>query len=469
MDSNPEPQAAPGSGETGSGEPVPGELIGAAPTAPAGPPAGPPPAGPPPAGPPAGAAAASLIGAAAAPPPPPPSPLPPERRAARGQQQRNLSVIAAIFLLVGSAFVGFGARDGWFTRDTSSTSVAANPSSGSSSSSNPSTVDNSSDTSSTGVDFGAVADDVDDAIVNITSTSEFGVGAGTGMIISSKGLVLTNHHVIAGAEDLSVEVGGNGDTYDAHVLGYSIDDDVALVQIEGVSGLPTIDTDDNVVAQDSVLVMGNALGRGGEPTVSSGQVVALDQQITATDETGQDAETLTGMIQIAASVQPGQSGGAVVNADGEVVGMTTAASVNGNYRVNNASGEAYAIPITRALAATQEIEKGTSTASVHVGPRAVMGISIQGEVAGANGRADTSGTATGVPVADVTADGPAAGAGIAAGATIVGIGDTTVTSVDDITKAMNTLKPGDEVKVTWLDGSGTRHSATVELDEGPPA
>ncbi|MET0627312.1 MAG: S1C family serine protease [Acidimicrobiia bacterium] len=446
MDSNPEPQATPG-----SGEPVPRELIAAAPSEPAGPPADADPAPP----------AAPLIAASA--------PPPPERRAARGQQQRNLSVIAAIFLLVGSAFVGFGARDGWFTRDTSSTSVAASPSSGSSSGSNPSTVDNSSDTSSNGVDFGAVADHVDDAIVNITSTSEFGVGAGTGMIISSKGLVLTNHHVISGAEDLSVEVGGNGDTYDAHVVGYSIADDVALVQIEGVSGLPTIDTDDNVVPQDSVLVMGNALGRGGEPTVSSGQVVALDQEITATDETGQDAETLTGMIQIAASVQPGQSGGAVVNADGEVVGMTTAASVNGSFRVNNSSGEAYAIPITRALAAIQEIERGESTASVHVGPRAVMGISIQGTLSGTNGRDGTSGTGAGVPVAGVTDNGPAAGAGIAAGATIVGIGDTTVTSVDDITKAMNTLKPGDEVKVTWLDGSGTRHSATVELDEGPPA
>jgi S1-C subfamily serine protease len=308
----------------------------------------------------------------------------------------------------------------------------------------------------------SVADQVDDAIVNITSTQQGAVGAGTGMIISSRGLVLTNHHVISGAEDLEVEVGGNGTTYDAHVVGYSIVDDVALVKIEGVSDLPTIKTDDSVSANEEVLVMGNALGRGGAPTVSSGMVVALGQQITATDGSGGNQETLRGMIQLQASVQPGQSGGAVVDADGEVVGMTTAASVSGGFRLGfeEGSNDAYAIPIARAVAAAESIRTGSSNDEIHVGPRGVLGVAIS-----ANARTQTSG----VVVNGVTDDGPAQKAGIVAGATIVAIGDATVRTPDDITVAMNRYAPGDEVKVTWLDGSGSRHTATLELDEGPPA
>ncbi|MFI5046343.1 MAG: S1C family serine protease [Acidimicrobiia bacterium] len=359
-----------------------------------------------------------------------------------------------MFLLVGSAFVGFGARDGWFTRNPAGSSVAA--SAGNSSSTN------SNNTSTSNTDLGAVADRVDNAIVNITTQTPLGEAAGTGMLISSKGLVLTNHHVISQALQIQVEVGGNGKTYSAHVVGYSIADDVAVVQIEGVSGLPTIDTDQNVMPNEQVLVMGNALGRGGAPTVSAGRVVALDQQITATDETGANAETLKGMIQLAASVQPGQSGGAVVDADGQIVGMTTAASVSGGYRFGfqQGSNDAFAIPIGRAVAAAESIENGTSNSSIHVGARGILGI----EVAGNAGR-----SSDGVTVNGVTSGGPADKAGISAGSTIVAIGDTTVQSPTDITTAMNLYSPNDRIKVTWDDTSGSRHTATVQLDKGPPA
>ena len=388
--------------------------------------------------------------AAAAPPPPP------HRRAT----QRSLGIVAAVFLLVASAFVGFGARDGWFTSDSSSTATSAP-------SSNASTVDNSN--ASSGVDASSAADAVEPAIVNLTSITDNGVAAGTGMLVSSKGLVVTNHHVISGAQSVQVEVGGDGDFYDAHVVGYSISDDVAVVQIEDVSGLPTISTTSDVAPDDLVQVIGNALGRGGEPTVSPGRVVALSQSITATDETGTSAERLTGMIQISASVQPGQSGGAVVNADGDVVGMTTAAAVNGGYRFGfeNGSTEAYAIPIARALAAVKEIGGGTSTADVHVGARAVLGVAVQATTQRPAGGTTTIGT--GVPISGVTSGGPAENAGITAGSTIVAIGDIDVNSVDEITRAMNSTKPGDTVRVTWIDPSGDRHTTTLEAAEGPPA
>jgi len=441
MEASPTPDPEPGPPATpGPATPLPaGELLGATP---------PPPPPSPPAAPGVGPFAPPTFGA-----PLPAPPAPPDHPSGR-LSRRVFAIAAAIFVLVGSAFVGFGARDGWFSSDSSSSTAAPAA---------QSSADNTDNTATSGTDFGQVADRVDDAIVNITSSSSQGVGAGTGMIITSKGLVLTNHHVISGAEDLQVEVGGNGKTYDAHVVGYSITDDVALVQIEDVSGLPTIETDERVSPSDEVVVMGNALGRGGEPTVSSGRIVALGQQITATDETGQNRETLTGMIQVAASVQPGQSGGAVVDVDGEVVGMTTAASVNGGYRFGFEDGadEAYAIPITRALAAADAIKDGESNDEVHVGPRGVMGIEISGTTSGVS--------SNGVVVNGVTEDGPAQRAGIVAGSTIVAIGDTTVRVADDIMTAMNPFGPGDEVKVTWLDADGGRHTASLELDEGPPA
>lgn len=390
-----------------------------------------------------------------------PPPLPPDRSGGHGAPARNASVLVAVLLLVASAVVGSGARAGWFTPESSTSSAAL---------ATPGSSRTASSDDSGGVDLGSVADDVQDAIVNITTDTERGVGAGTGMIISSNGLVLTNHHVISGARDLEVEVGGDGETYDAHVVGYTIDDDIALVQLEDASRLPTISTDSDVLADDDVLVMGNALGRGGEPTVSAGRVIALERQITATDETGRNAETLTGMIQIEASVQPGQSGGAVVNADGAVVGMTTAASSNGGFRFGftEGSAEAYAIPIDRALDAVDEIKGGKSTDRVHVGPRAVLGVMIQGELLVPSGRAGGS-TGSGVPVSDIEAGGPADDAGISAGSTILAIGETAVSNSDDITRAMNTLEPDDEVKVTWLDPDGERRSASITLAEGPPA
>ncbi|MET0921488.1 MAG: trypsin-like peptidase domain-containing protein, partial [Acidimicrobiia bacterium] len=322
-----------------------------------------------------------LYGAAPTPPAPP---APPARRG--GNQQRTLSIVAIIFLLIASAFVGFGARNGWFTRSSSTASTTFTPTQPSADPSNSPANDSSSvnGSGSADLDANAVSETVDPAIVNISTQTSQGEAAGTGLLISSKGLVLTNHHVISGAEEVQVEVGGNGKTYDAHVVGYAIDDDVALVQIEDVSGLPTVKTSSDVLANDSVLVIGNALGRGGDPTVSPGTVEALGQQITATDETGSSAETLTDMIQISASVQPGQSGGAVVNADGEVVGMTTAASTGGGYRFggSQSANEAFAIPIARALSVAKEIQGGESTDSVHVGPRAILGVEVQGQLGG---------------------------------------------------------------------------------------
>src|SRR5207302_7735688 len=124
------------------------------------------------------------------------------------------------------------------------------------------------------------------------------------------------------------QINGSGPTHDAHVVGTDAADDVALVQIDGVSGLKTVSIGDSskVSVGDPVVAIGNALGRPGPPSVSQGTVTALGRTITATDQNGGNPETLSNLIQVNASILPGDSGGPLVNGSGSVIGMDTAAS-----------------------------------------------------------------------------------------------------------------------------------------------
>src|SRR3954447_370574 len=117
------------------------------------------------------------------------------------------------------------------------------------------------------------------------------------MVISSSGEVLTNNHVIADGSTVRVELVSSGEQHAAKVLGYDVKDDIALLQIDNVSDLPTVSFADasKVAVGDPVVAMGNAGGRGGQPAVSSGSVTATDQKVTAGDSGTGDSETLTGM------------------------------------------------------------------------------------------------------------------------------------------------------------------------------
>jgi S1-C subfamily serine protease len=146
------------------------------------------------------------------------------------------------------------------------------------------------------------------------------------MVLTSSGEVLTNNHVINGSTSVRATT-STGKSYDAKVVGYDRADDVAVLQLQGASNLPTITAASSPPAVgDSVLALGNALGRGGTPSTAEGTVTALNQTITAADNNGSNPETLHGMIQIDANIQPGDSGGPLVNANGEVVGMNSAGS-----------------------------------------------------------------------------------------------------------------------------------------------
>jgi S1-C subfamily serine protease len=306
-------------------------------------------------------------------------------------------------------------------------------------------------------------------LVNINTTlASGGEGAGTGMVISSSGDVLTNNHVIADAQSISVEFPSDGSTHNATVIGYDVRDDVALIKVSNVSGLETIPmgNPDSLQVNDPVVVVGNALGHGGEPSQTQGTVAALNQEITATDSDGSNAETLSNMIRVDADVQPGDSGGALV-ANGKVVGMTTAASVSGFRFQQETSGVGFAIRIDKAVSVAGQIKKGDETNGVHIGGRALLGVSILD-----NSSAFGSGSSSsdnGALVRDVQADSPADKAGIQGGDVITSIGDETITSSSDLQNVMNGYHPGDKVSVSWTDSSGSTHHATLQLVQGPPA
>src|SRR2546430_1371194 len=170
----------------------------------------------------------------------------------------------------------------------------------------------------------AIAAKVSPAIVDVNTALGNGAAAGTGMLISSTGEILTNNHVVNGSTSITVTVQGRSQKYSAHVVGVDISQDIAVIQIDGsVSGLPTVKFADSssLKVGDTVVALGNALGRGGAPNVTSGQITALDQTITASSG-GSGSETLNGMIQSDAVIYEGDSGGALVNASGQVVGRS---------------------------------------------------------------------------------------------------------------------------------------------------
>jgi S1-C subfamily serine protease len=276
--------------------------------------------------------------------------------------------------------------------------------------------------------------------------------AGTGMIVTSSGEVLTNNHVVDGATQITVTVVSTGKTYSASVVGTDATDDVAVLQLSGASGLQTASFGDSssVTVGEAVTGVGNAGGAGGTPSAASGHVTALDQQLTATDDSGGNAETLTGMIESDAPIAAGDSGGPLYDTSGKIVGMDTAAATNGQITT-----AAYAIPIDKALSIASQIESGQASTKIQIGSTGFLGVSV----------ADSSGG--GALIEGVVQNGPAAKAGIAAGDTITAIDGTSIGSATALHNALAGSRPGQQVAVTWQDGSGQTHRATVTLVTGP--
>ena len=419
-------------------------------------------------------------GYASAPPPPP-----------RRNHKRGLIVTGAVALAAGAAAGGLiGSSHGL----TASTMTAA---------------------SRTPLSASQIAQRVDPSLVDVVSTlgDQGAAAAGTGIVLTSNGTVLTNNHVVRGATSIKVTDVGNGRTYTAKVVGYDASRDVAVIQLQNASGLTTANLGDSSSVQsgDAVTALGNAGGKGGTPSVATGAVTALNQSITASDEgSGANSEQLTGLIETNADIQPGDSGGALVNSFGQVIGMNTAASSGTQFQSESGQSavQAYAIPIDNAESIAKQIEGGQDSSTVHIGATAFLGIETDGSNSSGSGSGDSggfggfgqgdgsgfggfgdgsgfgsqgdgsgtngsgtngSGTSHGVTIAGALPGSPAASAGLTEGDTITSVGGQTVSSATDIQQILVKYHPGDKISVSWVDQSGQSQTATVTLASGPAA
>jgi S1-C subfamily serine protease len=311
-----------------------------------------------------------------------------------------------------------------------------------------------------------IAAQVDPGLVDVVTTLGYqhGQAAGTGLVLTPSGEVLTNNHVIKGATSIKVTDVGNGRTYPARVVGYDRSQDIAVLQMQGASGLPTVTLGDSgsVTRGQKVVALGNAGGKGGTPSVATGRVASLGDSITASDASAGTSEQLTGLIHHDAGIQPGDSGGPLVNTAGQVIGINTAASTG--IQLQSEQTQAFAIPINRAVAVARQIEAGAASATVHIGPTGFLGVEIlSADGAAAQGVPAGSGAA----VAGVLPGAPAARAGLAAGDVIVSVDGHRIASPNELQTALGLHHPGDGVSIGWTDQAGQRHSATVTLITGP--
>ncbi len=287
-------------------------------------------------------------------------------------------------------------------------------------------------------------------IVDIYTTLgyENGIAAGTGMILSHDGEVLTNNHVIRGATKFRVVDVTSHRSYLATVVGYSVARDVAVLQLANATGLRTIRLGRTVRVRvgQHVVARGNAQGRGGAPRAAPGRVTALHRRIVAKDDTG-DTETLHDVIATDAAVVPGDSGGPLEDFKNRAVGMVTAGSTTGH--------RGFAIPIGQALRFAHLIVKGNASAAVHVGPTAFLGVVLTDATGGAQIRRVVQGNA-----ADT--------AGLVPGDVITSLNGAAIASSADIRKVVLSLVPGQAVSIAWTSASGIARTGDITPTSGPP-
>lgn len=395
---------------------------------------------------------------------------PPRRR---GRRILSFAIVAILGVAIG-AIAAFGVAHNNARQPSGATGVVPTPGSG------QAPVQN---TRTSRINVPAIAKAITPSVVNITSKLQYenATAEGTGVVISSSGLVLTNNHVIYRSTKVTADVGGTGRTFSVRVLGTDKTNDVALLQLQDASGVRAAPIGDasKVALGDPVVAIGNLGGQGGEPTVTQGSITALNRTITAGDQGGGNTETLHGVLQTDAAIGSGDSGGPLVNASGQVIGMDTAAATS------NTAGSGhigFAIRINNALAIARQIAAGHGSSTIQIGLPAFLGVSVcpsmsqAAECMAANGLSDRGFGNT--PIAPVRSGAliqnalpgtPAQSVGISSGDVITGLGGSRITSADSLTRAMRSHRPGDTVSVTWVDTNGQRHAATVRLTTGPAA
>nr|WP_243850313.1 trypsin-like peptidase domain-containing protein [Modestobacter marinus] len=298
------------------------------------------------------------------------------------------------------------------------------------------------------------------SVVTLYVSAAAGAGSGSGVVLSEDGYVLTNNHVVSldsSTNDVTVQVRtSDGTVYDATVVGTDPSNDLAVVKLSDAGGLtPAVFADsDAVQVGDLAVAIGAPLGLTN--TVTDGIISATNRAVQA--GATQDENTVIDALQTDAAINPGNSGGALVNADGEVIGINTAiASVAstglpGQETTSGNIGVGFAIPSNTAQRiAEQIIDTGSAT-------HALLGVS-------ARTAADAgSAVGQGAQVATVSEGSAAADAGLQAGDVITAVGDRPITTSTELTAAIRSAQPGDEITLTVRRG-GDSTEVDVTLDE----
>ena len=415
-----------------------------------------------------------------------PPPGPPPGRSARGGR---LLVYLAVAVLAASIGAGATVAFGHHSEPAAGVSAGQVPA--------PSNNASGSGASSAALNPEAVQKKVSPGLVDIMSNLKYSgeTAEGTGMILSSSGLVLTNNHVIDGATSVQAILATSArQTYTAKVLGYDADHDVAVLQLLGASGLTPVrfGNSSQVRLGTPVLALGNAEGRGGA-RLSPGIINALDRSIQASDAGSNSTENLDHMLQTNARIEQGDSGGALANNAGQVIGMITAANTG-----SSGGTLGFAIPINSALDIARQIASGQSSATVHIGLPGFLGVQVAtsdssvpqqqaadeaqatrgGRAGAATSSCSTSNQGAGVParvapvaagalIVGVLCNSAADAAGMVPGDVITSVDRRPVTTPGSLTAITGTYHPGDVVSVLWVSRNGIEHTTRMQLGDGP--
>jgi S1-C subfamily serine protease len=288
--------------------------------------------------------------------------------------------------------------------------------------------------------------------VVLIRTSE---GLGSGVVLDRSGNIVTNAHVAGSATKFQVQVAGDTAPRSAHLVGTYPPDDLAVIRADDPSGLQPakFGNSDQAQAGDVVLAIGNPLGLSG--SVTQGIVSATDRAVTEPAAAGSAAATLAGAIQTSAPMNPGNSGGALVSASGQVIGIPTLAAASPQ-NGSQAQGIGFAIPSNLARdIASQIIDSGHVTNS----HRAALGAEVA-TVLGADG------SPRGVGVVTATSGGAADQAGLRAGDVITSVGDAQTQDTTALSQALAAARPGDKVTITF-SRAGQQRTAQLTLSELP--
>jgi putative serine protease PepD len=291
--------------------------------------------------------------------------------------------------------------------------------------------------------------------------------AGTGMVVSGAGEILTNNHVVALATSITVEVAGSSEPLRATLVGTDPKSDVALLHVAGLPQVSpvTFAPASSIVVGERVVAIGNALALSeSEPSVTAGILSGERRRIKAGGDCA-GTEQLTGLLQTQAAVNPGNSGGPLFDTDGRVVGMNTAAASSASNGAERAQNVGFAIPVTELRTLLPGLRTGGTTGR----PHAFLGVEVEPLGAGLHSRAGVP-VSSGADVVGIDPGGPAAGAGLRAGDVIVAVGGHAVLGPSSLAAVLSATPPGTTLSVSFYRGSSRlQRSIWLSSTPAPPS